>query len=225
MVAGKICISPVCENEAQRNGLCRPHNARFQRTGDARLEEPIGDSYWLRSIDRTKTCSFSGCEKLLKTRKYCAGHYKQYIEGRELAPLRRQRTRLSKSEPWKKRAQHVIDQSHDGYDDNGCLPWTATLDGKEYGTVLFEGKYWLAHRLSYCACYGEHAANNETVHHKCTNTLCINPEHLELATLRDNIAEMFERKAFLAKIASLEKQLQELEEKYEALLARQKQCT
>ena len=54
-----------------------------------------------------------------------------------------------------------------------------------------------------------------TVHHKCANRACCNPEHLELATNRENVAEMFARKAYEARIAELEEEVAALKAKYE----------
>ncbi len=48
-------------------------------------------------------------------------------------------------------------------------------------------------------------------HHMCGNSGCVNPDHLQPVTDRDNIAEMHQRHAYLARIRELEAALVRLE--------------
>ena len=52
-----------------------------------------------------------------------------------------------------------------------------------------------------------------TIHHKCANTLCVNPDHLQLSTNAENILEMNARNSYIRHIACLEKRIKELEKK------------
>lgn len=47
-------------------------------------------------------------------------------------------------------------------------------------------------------------------HHICGNRLCVNPDHLQPVTYRDNVAEMLARSAYVNRIAELERALAEL---------------
>lgn len=60
---------------------------------------------------------------------------------------------------------------------NGCVEWTGNFSNK-YGRINSGGKRLLAHRVAYEIKYGPIEMTKE-IHHKCNNTKCINPEHLE----------------------------------------------
>lgn len=76
--------------------------------------------------------------------------------------------------------------------ENGCWLWTSTLNWKGYGRFMIcqNGLTYQphAHRVSYLIHYGN-IPKVMTVHHKCHNKKCVNPEHLELKTNLENIME------------------------------------
>lgn len=53
-------------------------------------------------MSRRKTeggkCSFVGCERISLSKGLCTGHYKQYIKGGNLTPLRKKHSNVSMSE-------------------------------------------------------------------------------------------------------------------------------
>jgi len=122
------------------------------------------------------------------------------MSGVELVPVR-------KSAQVGKSAEYYLDFWIDKSGD--CWNWTGHKF-KGYGRIGFRGKRLLAHRLAYETWVGS-IPKEMSVHHKCANRLCCNPDHLELATQRDNMAEMFARKAYEARIAELEARVAELE--------------
>lgn len=61
---------------------------------------------------------------------------------------------------------------------NGCWEWQRAIQTNGYGSVGYEGKTHLAHRLSYQLYVGPIPAGHD-IHHKCQNRPCINPAHLE----------------------------------------------
>lgn len=60
---------------------------------------------------------------------------------------------------------------------SGCWWWTGGLTNG-YGTFLVGGKPWRAHRYSYLLHVGE-IPTGALVHHKCENTACVRPSHLQ----------------------------------------------
>ena len=78
--------------------------------------------------------------------------------------------------------------------ENNCYE---VINRKPYSTGYFQitiGKNYrkLAHRHIYEECFGE-IPKGMVVRHKCDNKSCINPEHLELGTLKDNIQDKVKR--------------------------------
>jgi len=76
-------------------------------------------------------------------------------------------------------------------DENGCWIWTGTKQKKGLyirGQFSFENKNWLAHRFSYILFKGEIPNNLEVCHAPiiCHTPLCVNPEHLRVATHSEN---------------------------------------
>lgn len=69
-------------------------------------------------------------------------------------------------------------------DENGCWPWNGTINGKGYGYIFIKGKQYFAHRLSYGWFTGP--LKDMWAHHKCENSLCVNPTHLEAKTPRQH---------------------------------------
>lgn len=69
----------------------------------------------------------------------------------------------------------------------GCWIWHASTNGKGYGHLGYEGKHWLAHRLSYTLHKGS-IPEGMTIDHLCNQPRCVNPKHLAIATHKANNA-------------------------------------
>ena len=88
----------------------------------------------------------------------------------------------------------------EGQNENGCWIWTGTRDSKGYGRLAMRkpGKKnptgVRAHRAMMSHLMGrELHPDRETVEHKCFETSCINPDHLELMTRAQNSAARWNR--------------------------------
>jgi hypothetical protein len=93
---------------------------------------------------------------------------------------------MIKCKPMKSKLQKCVELS------NGCHHWTGCVDkdgyGRIRGTVNNVPYFVFAHR----AAYGEYVApipKGLLVLHKCNNPSCINPNHLYVGTVAQNIAD------------------------------------
>lgn len=76
----------------------------------------------------------------------------------------------------------------------GCWLWTgAKQEGGRTGSGHYQGRFkmndkvYLTHKISYCShIRRSFDAGGLVVRHKCRNDLCVNPEHLELGTQKQN---------------------------------------
>lgn len=71
-----------------------------------------------------------------------------------------------------------------------CWLWQAACDPNGYGRFWYKDQMRLAHRVSYELFEGP--IGNLQIRHKCVNTSCVNPEHLELGTHADNMQDLAE---------------------------------
>lgn len=116
----------------------------------------------------------SGCINKHYGRGYCYLHYKRWWRtGDPLVHLRVRRDPVAMF--WEK-----VDASGD------CWEWTASRDKMGYGRASVRRKGWLAHRLAWCLLVGPIPAPLQ-VDHLCRNPACVNPDHMELVTMQENI--------------------------------------
>lgn len=71
-----------------------------------------------------------------------------------------------------------------------CWEWTMAVTeggskGGHYSRISMFGRDWKGHRLSYLIAYGELIPGLE-IDHKCENTTCVNPAHLQQITGEQN---------------------------------------
>lgn len=71
----------------------------------------------------------------------------------------------------------------------GCWIWTGAVNCERgYGYFLFDGKPRLAHRASWAMHKGQ-IPDGMNVLHRCDIPSCVNPNHLFLGTLSDNMQD------------------------------------
>ena len=75
--------------------------------------------------------------------------------------------------------------------EDGCLVWLGSRDRYGYGSVRWEGRTFLVHRLGFFCHTGKHAELN--VLHHCDNPACWAKEHLFKGTQQDNIDDMINK--------------------------------
>lgn len=122
-------------------------------------------------------CIFEGCVKPQHGHGLCDGHRKQQRSGRPLKPLR-------------VIYENLGDQLDAHTDKSGdCWKWTAFKDVHGYGKQTWRGKSCWAYRLAYENRYGPIPAGKR-IDHICRNPSCVKPEHLRLATPKQNMENL-----------------------------------
>lgn len=118
-----------------------------------------------------KQCIEDGCERPATGQGYCKVHY-----GRR---RRRGLLQLLPVPTTLERFLVFIEVTE------ACWLWTGSNSGKGYGWFK-DGKGTLAHRYSYEHFVGP-IPEGLTIDHLCRVRRCVNPDHLEAVTLRENL--------------------------------------
>jgi hypothetical protein len=71
-----------------------------------------------------------------------------------------------------------------------CLIWTGTLNSKGYGVLTQQRKQYYAHRMAYEARHGDipvGVSPRPVIDHLCRTPSCVNADHLDLVTDKENV--------------------------------------
>lgn len=126
----------------------------------------------------SRECDHPSCDRPHFAKGWCTGHYGRMRRGADM------------NKPFGKRP--LIDRflEKTRATSSGCIEWTASTNGVGYGMFFVDwdgGRNFkmLAHRWYY-----EYARGPipEGLHldHLCRNPICVNPDHLEAVTQREN---------------------------------------
>jgi hypothetical protein len=146
----------------------------------------------IRTNNKNRMCSFKDCKNKIDYMELCASHIHQLQRGKELTTLRYINVDI------KTRILSKITTD----DTTDCWNWNG-YKREGYGRIQYKGTTHTVHRLMY-KLHNNGINSNESIHHICANTLCVNPDHLQSISQRENTAEMLERKFYISRIAELE---------------------
>jgi hypothetical protein len=68
---------------------------------------------------------------------------------------------------------------------DSCWLWMGATQSRGYGSVVIDGRAWLAHRAVYTHLIGD-IEDGLTLDHLCMVKRCVNPLHLEPVTAKEN---------------------------------------
>lgn len=76
-----------------------------------------------------------------------------------------------------------------------CILWPRGCFTSGYGALSVRGKMRLAHRVAYCDYHGLdlEGIKGKIVMHTCDTRSCVNPDHLRLGTVQDNVRDMLSK--------------------------------
>lgn len=164
------CSIDGCGSPVTVRGWCKKHYSRWQRHGDPLVS--------LRDAPRA-TCSIDDCTKLARCRGLCDMHYTRWRRHGD------PQTKLNgwglpeKERFWLKVGTPI--------GDAGCWPWTGATG--DYGHGIFAtdaGPHVQAHKWLWEQTNGPVPQGLE-LDHLCRTAGCVNPEHLDPVTHRENV--------------------------------------
>lgn len=205
----RTCAVEGCDRPYRAKGLCKKHYYEL----------------------RPEKCTVEGCRRPLRARGCCMTHYRalatataRHCEGCGSAFVADQRSRFCSSEcryydrrgPMRRAVDNgdpagivLAARESSTVTASGCWEWQFAKSIAGYPMIGQGGRGGLVHRHVAAAVAGRDIGK-EPVHHKCANPSCVNPEHLQLTTHRENLAEMLKRNFYVRRIAELEAALMEL---------------
>lgn len=77
-------------------------------------------------------------------------------------------------------------------DDRGCWIWSGAVHATGYGSIKWNGKATVAHRVVYTLLKGE-IPEGKVLDHLCNVKLCVNPDHLDPTTMSINTQRAWDR--------------------------------
>lgn len=122
----------------------------------------------------TRRCSVQDCGRRHEARGLCHSHLARFYRGKPLGG------------PF---PESALDRFVTKIEvDGDCWLWTGATDGDgRYGSFADGGKSWRAHRWAFVHLAGQTIPDGKVLDHLCRRTLCVNPDHLEVVTQRENI--------------------------------------
>lgn len=74
-----------------------------------------------------------------------------------------------------------------------CWVWRGCRNKDGYGRIRWQGRTQSAHRISWMITHGRKLIDGEQVLHHCDNPPCVNPNHLWVGTISQNMLDAFKK--------------------------------
>lgn len=160
-------------------------------------------------------CKVRDCKRAKNSRGMCQLHYQRWQKSGD--PLK---TKIIKGND-KLRFEEKIAKTE------SCWNWIGSLRSKKgYGCFTVNSKTVAAHRYSYQLYVGD-IPKGMQLDHTCNNRCCVNPEHLEPVTNRENQYRGYARRGFwpIEGRAKVEKQCEVCGVEVQAVMDWKKYCS
>ena len=127
--------------------------------------------------EEVRQCSVDGCDKGVHGRhEWCNVHYRRWLKHGD--PL---------AGGWRRYATTEESfQARITPGPNGCILWTASVNRAGYGQISIDGRGRHVHRYAWQRQNGP-IPEGMSIDHVCHNRICVNPDHLRLATTKQNM--------------------------------------
>lgn len=129
--------------------------------------------HWRR--ENGKRCDFTGCDSYASGKGLCDAHRLQLRSGKGLREKRPGPNKLTPEERFWRYVQK----------GESCWTWSAHATHLGYGRMIVGKTVKYAHRLSWEFTNGP-IPEGAVIDHICHNTSCVRPDHLRLATVKQN---------------------------------------